>query len=158
MIYLGQPYSSPDLELVKTRVIFAEGVCAALNANGIHVYSPIVHWHSICRRFDMPSDAAHWEKTDFHFIEASSAFYILAIPGWVRSIGLEAEVRHAVKLLKPIYSVAVLEMNYDTERRMHLLPLINVAPIHDVAQLLRYFRANDNKELGTDTINGADSR
>lgn len=156
MIYLGQPYSSPDLELVKTRVVFAEGVCAALNANGIHVYSPIVHWHSIAHRFKMPTEAEHWRGENFHFIELCTAFYILALPGWVKSIGLEAEVRHAVKLLKPIHSVQVLEMQYDTEHRIHHLPLINVAPIFDIAQLLRYFRANDNQEPRTDTINGVD--
>jgi hypothetical protein len=91
MIYLASPYSHPDTLIMKTRFLLAEQATAILTIAGQHVYSPIVHYHEIARKFTLQTDFAFWKFINFDMIRKADAFYILNIDGWETSKGVAAE-------------------------------------------------------------------
>lgn len=94
MIYLASPYSSSDPLIVKTRYLIAKQVTEALMTRGIHIFSPIVH----CHELTIPqSDGsfAFWQRYNFDMLRRSDAMLVLAISGWKKSIGVQAEIEFA---------------------------------------------------------------
>lgn len=95
MIYLASPYSSPDPLIVKTRFLLAQQVTALMLQQGIYVYSPIVHCHEVSMAYSLPGDFAFWQGYNIDMLRRADALYILAIPGWKESTGVQEEIRFA---------------------------------------------------------------
>jgi len=95
MIYLAQPYSHPDPTIVQTRYEIALEYCNLLRDR--HPYSPIVHWHNVASKHDLPTDAAFWRKYNYHMLSLASSLYILRMPGWEQSEGLANEVKYCLE-------------------------------------------------------------
>lgn len=91
MIYLASPYSSnPELNHQ-----LALEATARFILNGYHIYSPIVHCHPIHLVENMPKTFDFWQKHNFALLSKSSELWVLDIPGWQESIGVQAEINHA---------------------------------------------------------------
>jgi len=149
MIYLGQPYASPDKKLVETRVVMGQAACVALANEGLAVYAPVAQWHQIATRWELPIHAEFWKRQNLAMVQACHEFYILGIQDWQRSVGLEEEVRLAVKLNKPLTMMNIVQLQHDNERGAFLAPIVSYTTVTDVAQLLRYFQhGKDNKKSG----------
>lgn len=95
MIYLASPYSSPDPVIVKTRFLLVEQCCAALIKRGEFVWSPIVHCHEMSLRYEMPGDHEFWLNYDKDIMRRADAIYVLKIPGWAESKGVQMEIEFA---------------------------------------------------------------
>ena len=108
MIYLASPYSDPDPAVRKRRF---EATCAyAVEAigEGQLIYSPIVHSHALAER-GLPGDWEFWAEHNRVMLPRCKAVVVLALAGWERSIGLQAEVGYARALGLPIRVVAEVE-------------------------------------------------
>jgi len=102
MIYLGQPYSDPSLEIMHSR--FEAGIAfVSLNARKQQViYSPIVHFHPIACLHDLPRDIDFWWSISKDMIERCDEFWVLTLEGWENSIGILRETELAAELGKPV--------------------------------------------------------
>lgn len=161
MIYLAQPYSSPDREVRQSRFLKGMAVASLLLSQGKHVYSPITHWHVASETFSLPGDFAFWQEHNFYMLDRSSAIYCLLLEGWPASKGLRGELEHWINShggKKPVnlFTVSLLELPYNSELRRVELPTIRVSPVQDAFALMRYFNGQDTAEPGTDAgSNGA---
>jgi hypothetical protein len=102
MLYLGQPYSSPDKAIMSFRYRAALGICAELVKKGEFVFSPIVHWHNVAASHYLPTGHEFWLNLDLHFLERCDGLLVAKLPGWENSIGLAREMDFAVGHSIPI--------------------------------------------------------
>ena len=107
MIYLGQPYSHPEPHIQESRYEIALAVCATLHA-AEYVYSPIVAWHEVARRYNLDGTYAKWKAHNHHLLARADTLYILIIPGWRESVGLAGETLFARNHSKPIFKTQIL--------------------------------------------------
>lgn len=108
-IYLACPYSHPDREVRQKRAGFATYVAAHLMKNKFIVFSPITHGHALG---NFMSDGTHtwsfWKPHCQSFLNRwADALYVLALPEWEASIGVEAEISLARFLSLPIHFLEV---------------------------------------------------
>lgn len=102
MIYLASPYSSPDPAIVEQRFAFTMKCLAELiGKRGLFVWSPIVHCHEMAVRYKLPKDAAYWQRFSIDFIRRCDGMYVLKLPGWKESIGVQEEIKFANSLFIP---------------------------------------------------------
>ena len=66
-----------------------------------HVFSPIAHSHGITQ-YGLPGDWAYWEGLDCRFLEICDEVQVLMLDGWRENAGVQAEIRIARELGKPI--------------------------------------------------------
>lgn len=100
--YLASPYTHPDPRIREWRAHQAMAAAAKLAADRIWVYSPIAHNHEMCIRHELPFTFEWWDVWNKVMIRASAGIIVLTLPGWDRSVGVEAELRFALELKLPI--------------------------------------------------------
>lgn len=104
-IYLASPYSNPDPAVREFRFREACRAAAALMQSGRWVFSPIAHGHPICEH-GVPSDWTQWQELDRQMLRQCDELVVLTFDGWRGSCGVQAEIRLAVELGKPIRYVS----------------------------------------------------
>ena len=112
IIYLASPYSDYSADKEKVMALrFHLTVIAAgeIIAEGYMVYSPIVHNHPIAVNMKMPTGWVFWKNHDVEMLKVSSVMYILQLPGWENSFGIQEEMEIAKGLGIPIAYKAVSE-------------------------------------------------
>jgi hypothetical protein len=112
VIYLISPYSDPDPAVREQRFQVACAVTARLLLDGHDVYSPVVHGHPLVR-YGLSADWSFWERYDREHLERCDEVVVLTLDGWRDSIGVQAELRHAAVLGKPVRYV---EPDGETDR------------------------------------------
>lgn len=98
MIYLASPYSHRLVDVRRARFAETQRITAKLMREGHHIYSPIVYCHPIAESYSMPTDFQFWQDFDRHMIELADHFWILTMPGWRDSVGVNAEMEYAESL------------------------------------------------------------
>ena len=101
-IYLGSPYTSSDQGKQHMRYGAAARAVVHLLREGVHVYSPIVHWHQLALDYSLPKDFAYWESYNKAMLEPASMLMILKLDGWKESRGLDGEIQFATRKSIPI--------------------------------------------------------
>lgn len=101
-VYLGQPYSHPDPEVMETRARLGAQVASELLNEGLGVYAPIPAWHEAAKVNDLPKEFEFWREFDLGWLDLCDELYVLCLDGWVTSTGLTAEIDHAVAAGKRI--------------------------------------------------------
>ena len=101
MIYLASPYSHPISDIVEQRVQQTMKCLAELLREGKFVWSPIVHCHELAVKHDLPKDAKYWERFSIDFLRKADGLYVLKLPGWRESIGVQEEIKFANSIYLP---------------------------------------------------------
>ena len=102
MIYLASPYSHDDSNVRHHRYLDAKRATEILLNAGYFVYSPIVH----SRFLEVESyGSREWIAHGREMIGICASVFVLMIDGWKRSIGVQTEIKHAIKLRKIIKTV-----------------------------------------------------
>ena len=101
MIYLASPYSDPDPAIQEQRFQYACAAAAELMRRGMLVFSPIAHTHPIAQ-YGLPKDWEFWKKYDEAFLEVCTKIIVLTIPGWSKSVGVQAEIEICKRAGKPV--------------------------------------------------------
>jgi hypothetical protein len=109
-IYLAQPYSSPDPDVVAYRVEQAFKATAKLMGEGELVFSPIVHTHELGKYIDPALAAQHafWMKQDIVILRHAAELRVLVLPGWQQSKGVAQEILVAEMCQIPITFMEVV--------------------------------------------------
>lgn len=102
LIYLACPYSHDDPQVRQKRFESATKVAATLTKAGHHVYSPITVGHTLCQYADVPCDWEFWEANDRIYLSISKAVFVLMLPGWETSTGVQAEIKIADDMGLPV--------------------------------------------------------
>ena len=97
-IYLSVPYTAdPELGFIN-----ANKLAAQIMLQGNVVFSPISHSHPIAIQETLPNTHKFWMQQDLPFIEFCDELYVLQLPGWETSLGVQKEIECAKQLGKPI--------------------------------------------------------
>lgn len=102
LIYLACPYMHKDQSVIEDRVRQASLIAGSLISEGFYIFSPITHSHFIAKEVNLPGNWAYWEGYDRVFLKACKGLYVLKMPGWEESIGVQAEIKIADELGIPV--------------------------------------------------------
>jgi uncharacterized Zn finger protein len=75
---------------------------AELMMDGHIVFSPIAYSHQFHVDHKMPGDWQFWQRYDSAFLEWCDEMWILMLPGWQESRGIQAEISIAASMGKSI--------------------------------------------------------
>ena len=100
--YLACPYNSPHDSIRRLRFEAANKCAGALMQRGEFVFSPISHTHPIAEQCELPKGWDFWHKYDRAMLSRCSKLYVLALEGWMESVGVAAELKIAHELNIPI--------------------------------------------------------
>lgn len=101
MIYLASPYSDPSLGVMESRFLAACRAASRLMRLGRLVFSPVAHTHPIAQ-YGLPLGWDYWERFDRWYIERCDEVVVLTLAGWEDSKGVQAEMKIARELGKPV--------------------------------------------------------
>ena len=123
--YLASPYTHKDSSTRELRYLAARDHTAQLLAQGLIIYSPIVHCHDLAKANSLPYDASFWTRYNFAMLARCDFIRVLKLPGWKESKGVKAEVGEARR--RQITEV------YDTPGSLHATKLQELAQgLHDI--------------------------
>ena len=98
--YLAAPYSlgGSDTEYYRMqRYGMVTRAAWELFKNGINVYSPITHHHTIQKYGRIEMSTSEWMKYDLPYLSVANKLYVLMIDGWDISDGVKQEIDYAKK-------------------------------------------------------------
>ena len=101
-IYLAVPYSHDNIKVKEERFNKVTLLNGKLMNGGNLVYSPITACHPVAMMCKIPGSWEYWEKLDRSFINWCDIVYIYCLEGWKESTGIQAEIKIANELKKPI--------------------------------------------------------
>ena len=108
MIYLASPYTHADAGVRKERFRAACRATAALMRQGHVVFAPIVHGHPLVAE-GLPIEWPWWERFDREHLSRCDEVVVLMLDGWKSSTGVQAEIRIAEELGKPVRYLAPVD-------------------------------------------------
>lgn len=104
-IYLASPYSHTDRDVRIQRYRAACETAATLIRAGRLVFSPVAHAHPIAE-CGLPTEWTFWQGLDERLLRACDEVMVLMLEGWRDSAGVQAEIRLAGELGKPVRYLA----------------------------------------------------
>lgn len=110
-LYLASPYSHKDNAIQILRYKLVKRFAAMLVMQKKIVYSPIVHFHPMAQKYNLPTDHQYWKDTNRALLAGAKALCIVPLPGWEVSKGLHWELRKAHKSKKRIFILQPCDKN-----------------------------------------------
>lgn len=105
MIYLASPYTYADAAVRGERFRAACRAAAMLMRQGRVVFAPIVHGHPLVAE-GLPIEWPWWEQFDREHLSRCDEIVVLMLDSWQTSTGVQAEIRIAEELGKPVRYLA----------------------------------------------------
>ena len=102
LVYLAVPYSHPDPVIREWRFNEVNKLAAKLMKEGIIIFSPISHCHSIAIGYTLSTDWKFWKNYDIAYLSCSKKLLVYKLDGWETSIGVTSEIKIANELGIPI--------------------------------------------------------
>lgn len=108
MIYLATPYTHASAAVMQDRYELALQCTYWMTITQPEpVYSPIVHYHNIAVKHDLPRDAEWWKQTNLTHLRACRALAVLVCAGTKESKGCFEEYEFAQYLMMPVQFVNI---------------------------------------------------
>ena len=101
-IYLAVPYSHSKDSVKNFRFGTVTAISGKLFEMGIFNFSPITHSHPVSLINGSGTSWETWEKFDKFMVDLCTEIWVLKLPGWEASVGVQAEIQHALKTMKPV--------------------------------------------------------
>lgn len=133
LTYLASPYTHRSRRVENMRAKAVTYVAAKLVCQGYHIFSPIVHNHQMNRLCNLGGKFEYWEEFDKLMLGLCSGFWIVMLPDWDASVGINAETlewRRRGERERYIHPIT-LEITREPERH---LPSLN--------EILHHWKAN----------------
>ncbi len=97
LVYLACPYSHKDKEVMQKRFKLVTRVAAELTKKYMWVFSPITHSNEMHLSTQLPHTWEFWAAIDIAFMNRCNELYVVTIDGWKESVGVTAEIQHALE-------------------------------------------------------------
>jgi hypothetical protein len=108
MIYVASPYSADKKLEVNTRKALEAKrfqdvlkFVYALTKQGYVAFSPIVYYHPLALIGNLPGDAEYWWQINSNYLRFAEALFVLHLPNWDQSKGVQLEMKVAKTLNIP---------------------------------------------------------
>lgn len=104
VIYLAQPYTHSDQEVMEYRRVAGAKAAAFLMARGYAVFAPIAHGCAVVEHLTDEKVKSHdfWMSVDLPILERCDEMWVLPLPGVMDSRGAKEEMAHAEKRGIPV--------------------------------------------------------
>ena len=96
MIYLASPYTHPLASVRTKRFHAARDYAMHCMRQGEVIISPIAYGHQFATNYGARIDHMFWWKLSVKLMARSEEVRVLQIPGWDKSFGVAAEIKHAL--------------------------------------------------------------
>jgi len=90
--YLASPFSDPDPKVREQRYLQTIEAVEILRQKGVYVYSPIIHWYEVSKRYNLDYDFETWRELNHEIIDKLDGIIVLCINGWKESKGVYDEI------------------------------------------------------------------
>jgi hypothetical protein len=103
LTYLAVPYSNYSACVRYRRFDTVTRVAVALMKSDrtLNIFSPITHSHPMHVR-GLDGDWKFWKRIDTQYLRLSQRVIVLMLPGWLDSVGVQAEIKIAKRMKIPI--------------------------------------------------------
>lgn len=119
MIYLAAPYTDPDPDVVTQRMAHFCVVDAHLCKQGLITVSPLSkHW--LKYHTNIPLTWEFWKTYSEKLLEKCDAMYVIMLPGWKESEGVQGEISLAKKMS---LEIKYLDIKDFYGKRLDFLPI-----------------------------------
>lgn len=99
IIYLASPYTHIQPEVREERYQLTMAAVAHHLPRERHaIFSPIVYCHEMAKQFNLPTDFLFWETFNFRMLSQCACLWVLQLPGWEESAGVQGEINFAKQL------------------------------------------------------------
>jgi len=98
IVYIGCPYTHKDPQVRQERFEKVTQAAAKLVERGENILSPITHSHPLAKLGNLPTTWDFWKDYDTSLLIKCKKMYVLMLPGWKESKGLQAEINVATFL------------------------------------------------------------
>ena len=107
MIYLCSVYSvnNASKELMQIRYEYVRKKTAEFLMLHVPIFSPIVHCHEVAKHFELPKTWEFWKEIDFAYLNGCTAVFVLKMPHWKKSVGVNAEIEYAKSNNIPVHYI-----------------------------------------------------
>lgn len=102
--YLACPYGHPDKNVTNERMTEYEKVDAYLSAGGHLIMSPLDKHYKL-KHGNMPGDYGFWRTYCMAMLKLASGIIVIMLDGWETSPGVQDEIKTAMAMGLPVYSV-----------------------------------------------------
>jgi hypothetical protein len=98
LVYISNPYTHKDASVMNLRAARVAQLTAKLQVQHKDTHtllSVIVHGHEIANTKDgeaLPHTWDYWEKHDYNILKRCDEMWVMCMPGWDRSVGVNAEI------------------------------------------------------------------
>lgn len=99
--YIANPYTGTAEER-GARFRAVEKYTAYFIEQGNTGISPIVHCHELADRYGLPTNFEFWQEYCLNILAVCDYMHVLMLDGWKESVGVQAEIAMAEKLMIPI--------------------------------------------------------
>jgi len=102
-VYIAGPYTHKDKAIQERRGEQHCEITSEFLKNGHLTYSPIAETMNLAKYGHMVGTTWDtWREKDQKEVELSDEMWILMLDGWKDSVGVRGEVKHCIRLNKPI--------------------------------------------------------
>ena len=103
LVYLASPLTHSDAAVRLERSVAVARAAGWFmnNQHDIHFFSPIAYAHLIASECTLPYEWHFWEELDECMLSRCEEFWVLCIPGFKKSTGVNAERKIAERLGLP---------------------------------------------------------
>ena len=108
-IYVASPYTAKSASVRRKRLKASALYAAKAMRAGVPVYSPLAHGEMLAKFLEIGTDYAAWKMHCEAMINGCSQLHVLCIPGWKKSVGVNAEIEYAKSIGKEIVYVEDLK-------------------------------------------------
>lgn len=113
LAYLACPYSHVNSQIMEARYRAACRAAAKLMRSGQNVYSAISHTHGMTIYGGMKGDWDTWKRLDMVYLDLSESLYVLMLPGWKTSEGVNEEIEYARMINIPLHYLPAAYADYE---------------------------------------------
>lgn len=123
LIYLACPFRHTNPQIQRKRCAAAHYMAARLSLQGRHVFSPLTHNEKLMDILNDSLPGEHWMQFDLAILAICKELYVLKMPGWELSKGVQREIALAKEKGIPVleidppeessYMLECKKLNYD---------------------------------------------
>lgn len=114
MIYVAAPYTHPDTDVVKQRMMTFAKVMSDLISQGEHPVSPLMnHFLVDYVETNFPLTWDYWRAYSLALLKNCTEMHVITMDGWDQSTGVKHEIELAEKMLIPITYVNPKDSDHD---------------------------------------------